>query len=342
MRVILIVDDDPLVREVLRQFLEAKGYDCLVASNASEARSQMQRQDFEVILCDINMPDESGLELIRNVVQKGNGIAPLMITGLDDPLVVKNAFEIGAYDYITKPLDLNRVLISVTNALHRRELEINNRAYRYELEKRVAERTAALQETMARLEKTLDGVIDTIAFTLEKRDPCTSGHQSRVARLACSIGESMNLPEDLISGLRTAALIHDIGKIYVPSEILSKPGKLSEVEFGLIKTHPQISYDIIKRIEFPWPIAEITFQHHEKIDGSGYPRGLSGNEILMEAKILCVADVVEAMVSHRPYRPALGLDKVIEEISKNRGILYDAKVVDACLEIVKKGGVKLD
>jgi putative two-component system response regulator len=342
MAAILIVDDDPSVREVLRQFLEAKGYDCLVASNASEAQSQMQRQDFQVILSDINMPGESGLELIRNIVQKGNGIAPLMITGLDDPLVVKKAFEIGAYDYITKPLDLNRVLVSVTNALHRRELEINNRAYRYELEKKVAERTAELRETMTRLGKTLDGVIDTIAFTLEKRDPYTSGHQRRVARLACSIGKTMNLPEDLISGLHMAALIHDIGKIYVPSDILSKPGKLSEAEFGLIKTHPQIGYEIMKKIEFPWPIAEITFQHHERINGSGYPCGLSGSQILVEAKILGVADVVEAMFSHRPYRPALGLDKVIEEISKNRRILYDPEVADACLEILKKDGVKLD
>ncbi len=339
---ILIVDDDPSVREVQRQFLEAKGYECVVASNASEARSQMQRRAFDVILCDINMPGESGIELIRDVVHNGNGIAPLMITGMDDPLVVKKAFEIGAYDYITKPLDLSRVLISVTNALHRRELEINDRAYRYELENRVMERTAKLQETMVRLEKTLDGVIDTIAFTLEKRDPYTSGHQRRVARLACSIGKGMNLPEDLISGLRMAALIHDIGKIYVPSDILSKPGKLSETEFGLIKCHPQVGYEILKKIEFPWPIAEITFQHHERIDGSGYPRGLSGSEILLEAKILGVADVVEAMVSHRPYRPAFGLDKVIEEVLKNRGILYEAEVADACLEILKKDGVKLD
>jgi putative two-component system response regulator len=339
---ILVVDDDPSVREVLRQFLGAKGYDCVVVSNASEARSQMEGQDFEVILCDINMPGESGLEMIRNVIKNGDDIAPLMITGLDDPLVVKKAFEIGAYDYINKPFDLNRVLISVTNALHRRQLEMNNRAYRHELEKKVRERTAELQETMERLEKTLDGVIDTIAYTLEKRDPYTSGHQRRVAQLACSIAKTMNLPKDLISGLRMAALVHDIGKVYVPSDILSKPGKLSEVELGLIKTHPQIGYEIMKKIEFPWPIAEITFQHHERIDGSGYPRGLSGSEILMEAKILGVADVVEAMVSHRPYRPAHGLDKVIEDISKNRGILYDAEVADACVEILKKDGVKLD
>jgi HD-GYP domain-containing protein (c-di-GMP phosphodiesterase class II) len=218
----------------------------------------------------------------------------------------------------------------------------NNRAYRYELEKRVTERTAQLRQTMEKLGKTLDGVIDTIAYTIEMRDPYTSGHQRRVANLVYGISKELMLPEDQIYGLRMACLIHDIGKINVPSEILSKPRKLSEVEFGLIKTHPLIGYEIVKRIEFPWPIAEIIYQHHERIDGSGYPRGLSGQQILLEAKILGVADVVEAMSSHRPYRPALGLDKAIDEVSRNKGILYEPRVVDACLETLRKGEVNLD
>jgi putative two-component system response regulator len=339
---ILIVDDEFPIREVLRQFLEPRGYECALAANASEAQGHLKKNCFEVVLCDINLAGESGLELIRNIIHHGNDMAPLIITGLEDPLVVKEAFEIGVYDYITKPLDLNRVLISVTNALHRRELEINNRAYRYELEKRVTERTAQLRQTMEKLGKTLDGVIDTIAYTIEMRDPYTSGHQRRVANLVYGISKELMLPEDQIYGLRMACLIHDIGKINVPSEILSKPRKLSEVEFGLIKTHPLIGYEIVKRIEFPWPIAEIIYQHHERIDGSGYPRGLSGQQILLEAKILGVADVVEAMSSHRPYRPALGLDKAIDEVSRNKGILYEPRVVDACLETLRKGEVNLD
>jgi response regulator RpfG family c-di-GMP phosphodiesterase len=302
----------------------------------------MDEQDFEVILCDINMPGESGLEVIREISRKGKDTAPIMVTGIDDPLVVNKAFQIGAFDYITKPLDLNRVLISVTNALHRRELEIISRTYRHELEKKVLERTTSLQEATDRLKKMLDGVIDTIAFTLEKRDPYTSGHQRRVAQLACGIAEKMKLPEEQIYGLQMACFIHDIGKIYVPSEILSKPGKLSDVEFGMIKTHATVSYEILKRIDFPWPIAEIAYQHHERVNGSGYPRGLSGNSILLEAKILGVADVVEAMASHRPYRPALGLEKAMEEISRNMGVLYETDVAQACLDLLKNDGFRLE
>jgi putative two-component system response regulator len=339
---VLIVDDEISIRELLRKFLEAKGYECARAANAAEARDRMEEQDFEVILCDINMPGGSGLEVIREIIQKGKDTAPIMVTGVDDPLVVNKAFQIGAFDYITKPLDLNRVLISVTNALHRRELEIISRTYRHELEKKVLERTTKLREATERLEKILDGVVDTIAFTLEKRDPYTSGHQRRVARLACGIAKKMKLPEDLIYGLQMASFIHDIGKIYVPSEILSKPGKLSEAEFGIIKTHPQVSYEILKRIEFPWPIAEIAYQHHERINGSGYPRGLSGKDILLEAKILSVADVVEAMASHRPYRPALGIDKAMEEISTNKGVLYESDVADNCLDLLTSDGFKLE
>jgi len=152
----------------------------------------------------------------------------------------------------------------------------------------------------------------------------------------------MGFPKDKIEGIKIAALIHDVGKINLPAEILSKPGKLSEVEFNLIKNHSQIGYDILKKVDFLWPIAEIVFQHHEKINGSGYPRGLKGDEILLEAKIICVADVVEAMSSHRPYRPALGIGKALEEISQNKGILYDPEVVDVCLKLFKEKGFKFE
>ena len=339
---ILIVDDEIAIRNMLEKFFTTKGYECTAAADAFEARTRMEEQDFEVILCDINMPGGSGLEVIREIIQKGRETAPIMITGVDDPLVVNKSFQIGAFDYITKPLDLNRVLISVTNALHRRELEIINRKYRHELEKKVEERTAKLREASDRLEKMLDGVVDTIAFTLEKRDPYTSGHQRRVAQLACGIAKKMKLPEEQIYGLQMASFIHDIGKIYVPSEILTKPGKLSEVEFGIIKTHPTVGYEILQRIEFPWPIAEIAYQHHERANGSGYPRGLSGKEILLEARILGVADVVEAMASHRPYRPALGLEKAMEEISRNMGVLYETDVAQACLDLLKNDGFRLE
>jgi len=192
------------------------------------------------------------------------------------------------------------------------------------------------QETMKKLRKVLGGTIDAIALTVEARDPFTSGHQRRVADLARTIATKMELPKDLIEGVRSAGVIHDLGKIGVPAEILSKPSKLSDTEFNLIKIHPQIGYDILKDIDFPWPIASIVQQHHERMDGSGYPLGRSDGEILLEARILAVADVVEAMSSHRPYRPSLGLESALEEISRNKGTLYDPAVVDTCLRLFQE------
>ncbi|MDI6688046.1 MAG: PAS domain S-box protein [Desulfobacterales bacterium] len=190
-----------------------------------------------------------------------------------------------------------------------------------------------LKQSYEKLQEALEGAIHALAATAERRDPYTAGHQKRVAELACAIAEEMNLQEEPIKKIHISAIIHDIGKINVPSEILSKPGRLSKFEFEIIKTHPQVGCDILKQIKFPWPIAAIVLQHHERLDGSGYPNGVSGEDICLEARILSVADVVEAMSSHRPYRPALGIDKALEEISQNKGILYDPNVVDACVKI---------
>ncbi len=195
-----------------------------------------------------------------------------------------------------------------------------------------------LEKTVKQLEKTTDGIVFTIAKIVETRDPYTSGHQKRVANLARAIAEEMGLPEEKIKGIYMAAVIHDIGKIYVPSEVLTKPSKLSKIEFEMIKLHPQYGYDILKDVNFPWPVALAILQHHERLDGSGYPQGLKGDELILEAKILAVADVVEAMSSHRPYRPALGIDKALEEIEKNRGKLYDLEVVNTCVRLLKKKG----
>ncbi|MFH0786638.1 MAG: PAS domain S-box protein [Pseudomonadota bacterium] len=198
-----------------------------------------------------------------------------------------------------------------------------------------------LQISLEKLRKAMGGIIQAMSSTIEIRDSYTAGHQRRVADLARAIAQEMGLPEDPVDGLRMAGIVHDLGKISIPAEILTKPTKLSDLEFGLIKTHPQISYDILKDIDFPWPVAEIVLQHHERINGTGYPQGLKGENIFLEARILAVADVVEAIASHRPYRPALGIDKAFEEIEKNKGILYDAEVVDACLRLFKEKGFKL-
>jgi len=196
---------------------------------------------------------------------------------------------------------------------------------------------ANLKRSYERLKRSMEDTIQTIAMIVETRDPYTAGHQKAVDKLAVAIAREMNLDPEKINGIHTAAVIHDIGKIYIPAEMLSKPVHLSEIEYDIMKTHPQVSYDILKRIDFPWPVAMIVYQHHERHNGSGYPRGLKGDEILIEARILAVADVVESMTSHRPYRPTIGLEKTIEEIKKNRGILYDPDVVDACLKLLSQG-----
>jgi PAS domain S-box-containing protein/putative nucleotidyltransferase with HDIG domain len=194
-----------------------------------------------------------------------------------------------------------------------------------------------LRQTAIKLRQAFGSIIQALALTVERRDPYTAGHQTRAADLAQAIAIEMDLAEDHVEAVHIAGLIHDIGKISIPAEILSKPSRLDELEFSLVKEHPGIGYEILREIIFPWPIAQIVLQHHERINGSGYPQGLSGEDILLEARILGVADVLEAMVSHRPYRPAHGLQEAVEEISKNRGILYDSGVVDACLKVLAEG-----
>lgn len=185
------------------------------------------------------------------------------------------------------------------------------------------------------LQRSLLQTIRAIALTIEKRDPYTAGHQERVAELAVKIGREMGMDDDELEGLKLGALIHDIGKISIPAEILSRPGKLEPEMFGIIKTHPRSGYDIIRGIDFPWPLADVVLQHHERMDGSGYPDGLKGDEILLDARILAVADIVEAMASHRPYRAGLGFERALEEVENGKGTLYDTQVVDACQKVFR-------
>jgi PAS domain S-box-containing protein/putative nucleotidyltransferase with HDIG domain len=200
----------------------------------------------------------------------------------------------------------------------------------------------SLRQSMIQLRTTLKASINALASAIEMRDPYTTGHQERVTKLACAIAREIGLSEDQIECIQVVGIIHDIGKIYVPAEILSKPGKLNEFEFMIIKTHSQVGCKILSKIEFPWPIADIVHQHHERVNGSGYPQRLIGKDILLEAKILGVADVVEAMSSHRPYRPALGSPVALEEISRNKGVLYDPLVADACLKLFAENKFKFE
>ena len=198
------------------------------------------------------------------------------------------------------------------------------------------------KQSEEKLKKTMDAALDTMSKIVEVKDPYTAGHQQRVSELSIAIAKELHLSQDKIEGIRVASLIHDIGKIGLPAEILSKPTKLSDMEFNLIKSHSQIGYDILKSIDFSYPVANIVLQHHERLNGSGYPNHLKGDEISLEARILGVADVVEAISSHRPYRAALGIEKALEEISQNKGILYDPEVVDVCLKLFKEKGFKFE
>ncbi len=313
---------------------------------------------------------ENMLDLVNQIDPDGNLIyaspSHRVILGYDpEELQGKSFFD------IIHPADLNEVLLkgselSLSRAKTRADCRFRHRDGHYvwmELyvsaiadpegrvesiivcSREISERKEAEQkqaETLQMYRKAMEGIICSMGIAIEKRDPYTSGHQQRVAGLAVAIAKEYGLQQEQTDGLRLAAEIHDIGKIAIPAEILNKPGELSALEFGIIKEHPATGYEILEGIEFPWPIATIVRQHHEKLDGSGYPAGLKGGEILIEAKILCVADVVEAMASHRPYRPALGVEEALGEILKQRGTLFDEEVVDACIRLFNEEKFNLE
>jgi putative nucleotidyltransferase with HDIG domain len=225
----------------------------------------------------------------------------------------------------------NKQLITELKQLRQRIAELETLKTEHKLA------TEKLQSSYDQLRETFIATVNALASTVEMKDPYTAGHQQWVTRLACAIAKDMGLPEEQIEGIRMAGLIHDIGKINIPAEILTKPGHLSEIQYNMVKIHPQVGCDILREIKFPWPVAQIVLQHHERMDGSGYPQGLSGDAIILEARILAVADTVEAMSSHRSYRGAHGIERALDEISRNRGTLYDPEVVDACLRLFEKG-----
>ncbi len=208
-------------------------------------------------------------------------------------------------------------------------LVIRDITQQVEFEKRI-------QENLDAISRIMYGVIEAMTKAVETRDPYTAGHQQNVADIAVAIAKDMGLSRDVVESVNLAGQIHDLGKIAIPAEILSKPGKISELEYKMIQTHPQVGYDILKHIDFPWPIAEIIYQHHEKMDGTGYPQAFKGEEIFMEARIITVADVVEAMASHRPYRASLGIEAALFEIQKNKGKSFDPDVVESCIRIFEK------
>jgi putative two-component system response regulator len=325
---ILVVDDDPAICNMLQAGTQMSGYQCLVAQSAQRALALLDQQPVDIVVTDIQMPEMNGIELSR-IVKTRYQADVIIMTGYVDDFNYEDIIEQGASDFLQKPVRMAEFVARLKRVLAERASRSN---LKLALE--------GVQLNLDKFQRAMDGIVQAISVTVEMRDPYTAGHQQRVANLACAMAESMGLAKDEIYGLRMASVIHDLGKITVPAEILSKPGQLSNLEYELIKSHVQAGYDILKKIEFPWPIADIILQHHERLDGSGYPQGLAGEQILLPARILSVADVFETMASHRPYRPSLGLALAVDEIKNKRGILYDHQVVDACLALVDQGCFK--
>jgi putative nucleotidyltransferase with HDIG domain len=320
---ILLVDDDvdiaPLVQTKLQKNISRGKCVITTALTGKDALEKMNEQEFDIVLLDIGMPDISGLELLDEIHRISKNIKIIMISADGKIENIRTAMNQDAFDFILKPIDFKDLGNTIEKSISHIEVE--------------QDAQHQIQESYEKLKRTMEQVIVSISSIEEMRDPYTSGHMKRVAQLARSIAIEMGLDQNEVYGIYVTGLLHDIGKIVIPAEILTKPGGLTAKEFGLIKDHAQAGYEIIKKIDFPWPVADMIHQHHEKLDGSGYPQGLKGDEILLGSQIIAIADVLEAVASHRPYRPALGIDKALKVISKEKGIHFSTKIVEVCLKL---------
>lgn len=357
---ILIVDDEVSILNAFKRILAEEDYDVHVASNGPEGLAMLRATDkpYSLIISDQRMPEMNGVQFFAQAKHICPDAVRILLTGYADSDSIIEAINQGGVDlYFRKPWHEEEILLHIRQSLSKVEILAENKrlvdlikeknkelvALNKNLEQKALEKTndllvqtEKLKESYRKSQVMLDGIVQTLSKIIETRDPYTAGHEDQVAKIACKIAKEMQLPEEQISFINIAATLHDIGKISVPSEILTKPSALSALEMEIIKTHCKVASDVLMSIEFPYPVAEIVYQHHERMDGSGYPRGLKDGEIALEARIIGVADVVDAMASYRPYRPALGVDAAIDEIVKNRGITYDSEVVDACLRVFRK------
>jgi len=322
---ILIVEDERIVAEDIKISLQRLGYSVPgTAASGEDAVKKAQDMRPDLVLMDIVLGGEmDGIEASA-LIRSRFGIPVVYLTACSDRKTLKKAKITDPFGYIVKPYENKDLQTKVEVALYKRKME------------------NTLEEKEKILRKNLMETVKALALAVEMRDIYIAGHQRKVSKLACHIAEEMGLPEEQVDGLRMAGHVHDIGTIQILPEILIKPDHLSQFESYMVRMHPQFGYDILKAIEFPYPVAQIVLQHHERIDGSGYPAGLLGGNILPEARILAVADIVEAMSSPRPYRPALGIKTALEETSKDRAILYDPDAVDACLKLFHEKKFKLE
>jgi putative two-component system response regulator len=339
---ILIVDDEDSIRHTLSRFLLKEGYAVDVAENAIIGKKMFSEQPYDIVVSDIIMPRMTGIELMEYIRTFDSQCRILIMTGEATVETAARAVSAGANGYLNKPilkdafLEQIRQNVSAVEANRQKaNMEIQQVQYRDLLENTVAESNETLKRSMA-------SIIHLLSDVTEYRDPYTSGHQRRVGNLAAAISKRMNHSKEFYNMVRAIGYIHDIGKIVVPSEILTKPGKINEIEFKLIQMHAQSGCDMLKHVILPKNFATAVGQHHERMDGSGYPNQLKGNQLLLESHILIVADVVETMMTHRPYRAALGVDKALEEISCYRITKYHPEVVDACIGLFKEEKYTLD
>ena len=360
---ILMVDDEEAILDIMTMVLAREGYDLHTAASAEEGLKKLvEIPNLSLIISDQMMPGMTGVEFLEQACSICPDAQRVLLTGFTDTDAIINAINKGRIHlYISKPWRKDDLLYTINQLLAKAELIIENKRLNELIKKQNAElvelnrdleakvrlktidldrRAEELKASYEKIQMILDGTVLAMSRIVESRDPYTAGHQQQVTQIASIIAEKISLPPERVEAIRISAALHDIGKISVPSEILTKPSRLTDLERELVKTHSQNAYDILKAIDFPYPIADIILQHHERMDGSGYPQGLKGEEILLEARIVAVADVLEAMSAHRPYRPALGIEAAMEEITRHRGLLYDENVVDACLEIYRENGQK--
>ena len=333
---VLIVDDNATNIDLLVSTLKEK-YRLGIAKKGESAIEYTVKYHPNLILLDIMMPEMDGYEVCARLKKNPitRSIPLIFLTARSETIDKTKAFEMGAVDYITKPFHAAELRARVRMHIALEDMKSQLRSQNAKLEQMVERKTFELQEM-------LHASIFSMALMAEIRDPYTAGHQHRVAQLACSIAAKMGLSGEIVEGIRIAGILHDVGKIRIPVSILNRMGHLLDAEKEVMKIHPQISFEILKNIPFPWPCAQIVFQHHERLDGSGYPLGLHSEEILLESKILSVADVTEATSSFRPYRPAQGIETALAELREHRGTLYDEEAVDACLELFEKDAFQFE
>ena len=333
---ILIVDDNATNIDLLVDTLTTD-YRLGIAKSGPQALDYVARTRPDLVLLDIMMPGMDGYAVCERLkaAPATAGIPVFFITAMSETVSKTRGFALGAVDYITKPFHAAEVKARIHTHLSVAEMRMQLASQNERLARQVAEKTAEIGNM-------LDASIRAMALMVEIRDPYTAGHQQRVSQLACAIARKMGVADNAIEGIRIAGLLHDVGKIRIPVAILSRAGRLLGAEHEMLKIHPLVSYEILKDIPFPWPVAQMVLQHHERLDGSGYPHGLHADAILPEAKILTVADVTEANSSFRPYRPANGIGPALEKLARKKGRQYDSDAVTACQALFASGEFAFD